>query len=85
MQFLPQDQICFIQEFNIVYDCSENTTSAKIEYIGQKMLIFRDDNKVASVKFFPRISMDNVIVGSQIFAKRDSENNSKQIYEIMNL
>jgi 3-keto-L-gulonate-6-phosphate decarboxylase len=49
------------------------------------MLIFRDDNKVASVKFFPRISMDNVIVGSQIFAKRDSENNSKQIYEIMNL
>lgn len=50
---------------------------AKIEYVGQKMLIFSERNKIARVQFFPRMNMNNVIVGSQIIAKRESNSTEK--------
>ena len=53
-----------IQEFNIVYDLEAKMFPAKIEYVGQKMLIFNERNKIARVQFFPRMNMNNVIVGS---------------------
>ena len=66
-----------IQEFNIVYDLEAKMFPAKIEYVGQKMLIFNERNKIARVQFFPRMNMNNVIVGSQIIAKRESNSGEK--------